>query len=123
MGANKKYIVKHVGSLDDNNPVIKFAYKLPSYCKVLSGITLFSPIMIQTEATEINAELSIWVNDQKTPVGNCLFSLGYHAIDMQECKMLDVNQALIKGREITGYVRHLAGDETFDIHLILECKI
>jgi hypothetical protein len=123
MVANRKYIVKHLGSLDENNPVIKFAFKLPSYCKVLSGISLFSPKMIQSEATEINAELSMWINDQKTPVGNCLFSLGYHAIDMQECRMVDVNQGLIGGREITGFVKHLGGAETFDIHLILECKM
>lgn len=123
MAARKKYIVKELGSLDETNPVIKFAYKLPSYCKTLSGISLFSPMMISESASQINAELSMWINNQRTPVGNCLFTLGYHAIDNQECRMVDVNQELIRGREITGYVKYLAGAESFDIHLILECKM
>jgi len=123
MAIGKIYIVKQLGSLDETNPVIKFAWKLPSYCKRLSGISLFSPRMIRLPAAEINAELSMWINNQKSPVGNCFFTLGYPALDEQECQMADVNQELIKGREITGFVKYLAGAGTFDIHLILECKM
>lgn len=123
MSAERKYIVKQLGSLDETNPVIKFAYKLPSYCNTLCGIFLFSPLMMRLEAAEINAEISMWINNRKSPVGNYLFTMGYHSLDEQECRMVDVNQKLIKGREITGYVKYLAGEITFDVHLILECKI
>lgn len=123
MSAARKYIVRLLGDLDETNRVIKFACKLPSYCKRLSGISLFSPEMTRIETAEINAELSMWINDQKTPVGNCLFTLSHHALDEQECRMQDVNQVLFSGREITGYVKYLAGTEAFEIHLILECKM
>ncbi len=123
MVAKRKYIIKQLGNLDETNPVIKFAWKLPSYCKRLSGISLFSPEMTRIETAEINAELSMWVNNHKTPVGNCLFTLSHHALDEQECRMQDVNQVLFSGREITGYVKYLAGTETYNIHLILECKM
>lgn len=123
MPAEKKYIVKPLGSLDETNPVIKFAFKLPSYCKVLSSISLFSPELSRVSASQINAELSMWINNQKTPIGNCLFTLGYPALDDQLSRLVDVNQELIKGNELTGYVKYLAGAETFNIHLILECKM
>jgi len=122
MTRQRKYIVKSLGVLDETSQVIKFAYKLPSYCNTLSGVMLFSPTMIKAEATALNAELSLWINNRQSEIGNHLFTLGYHTIDEQECRMVDVNHELKKSMEITGYVKYLYGDLPFDIHLILECK-
>ncbi|MCB0805386.1 MAG: hypothetical protein KDC05_06270 [Bacteroidales bacterium] len=123
MAEGKKYIVKQLGSFDETKQVIKFSWKLPSYCKALTGVTLFSPELIQNSAANLNAELSIWLNNQNTPVGNYLFTLGYHQSDDQQSRMFDVNQELIKGKEITGFVKYLVGALPFNIHLILECKL
>jgi len=123
MAERKKYIVQQLGNLDETTQVLKFAYKLPSYCKTLLGISLFSPDLIINSATNINAELSLWMNNHNSPVGNYLFALGYHALDEQQSRMFDVNQKLVKGSEITGYVKYLAGVLPFDIHLVLECKM
>ena len=102
MSGRRKYIIKDVGNLDQNNRVIKFAWKLPSYCRELTGIMLFSANRVTQPATELNAEVSMWLNNQGTPVGNCFFPLGYHEPDDQECRMLDVNRQLIPGTECTG---------------------
>lgn len=119
----KKIIVKQLGSFEQDNQLIKFACKLPSYCKELTGISLFSPEMVIEQALELNAELSLWVNNNQTPVGNVLFTLGFHEVDNQECRMMDVNQGLDNGKELRGYVRYLAGKLPFGIHLILECRM
>jgi hypothetical protein len=119
----KKYIVKQLGSFDETKQVIKFSWKLPSYCKVLTGVTLFSPELIISSASSLNAELSIGLNNQNSQVGNYLFTLGYPELDDQQIRMVDVNQKLVKGNEVTGYVKYLAGSLPYSIHLILECKL
>jgi len=123
MAEGKKYIVKQLGSFDETRQVLKFALKLPSYCKTLLGVSIFSPELITGSSSSLNTELSLWLNNQSSPVGNYLFSLGYHTLDDQESRMFDVNQELMNGNEISGYVKYLAGTLPYDIHLILECKM
>jgi hypothetical protein len=123
MKGRKKYIVKQLGSFEETKQVIKFSWKLPSYCKVLTGVTLFSPDLIVSTAAKLNTELSIGLNNQNSQVGNYMYTLGYPELDDQQSRMVDVNQKLNKGTEVTGYVKYLEGTLPYTIHLILECEL
>ena len=120
---DRKYIVKDLGMLDGIGRVKKFAFKLPSYCKRLLTVHVFSPELIQSPSENLDVELSLIINNQNSPVGNVLFSLGYPTIDDQQLRAMFIYQQLKAGTELSCYIKQLAGENDFGVHLIIECSL
>lgn len=122
MEPNKRqtHYIYPVGNLSsEGNQYLEFDFKLPSHYKRLVAVNVISNSCFGRPTLLQNVELSVWVNNHKTSVGNHIFALGYHSLDDITPRHLIVNQEIIPNNEINGFVKYLDGTGTIDIQLLL----
>lgn len=121
----QKIIIQSLGEFTAENQVIDVAFKLPSYVESIEKVMVFSPERINNVASTLEVELSLWMNNWASKIGNIFFPLGHgdEDIDGDPEPSFVCNKTVESNTEVNGYVKCLDYTDDFTVKLYLFCKL
>ena len=120
-----KWIVINAGSLTNAGDFVKFSIKAPAHCKRVLGVFPFSEEMCKTQAENLDVLLSLSLNNKAVNSVCAPFTLGYNDEDNTKSRMLRIDEELLAGQKISGYVEKLYPTviiPTYNVRIYLKCE-
>ncbi len=124
--AKIKWLIINAGTLINYGDFVKFSVNAPKHCKRLLGAFPYSRELYcyQEDVTGVNLSLS--VNNRAVTLLSQPFSLGHNDDDNSQSRMVRLDEPLISGQKISGFVENISELEAgtpFNVSIYLKCEL